>query len=320
MAAAQAAPQPAVLATPGPGSAVSAVPELAVKLGADRAEGVALRLKFTGGGGVAIRELLSGNAQFGVFGLSAAMNENLSGPRLVALAAVEDRAPLALMVRADLKGTLRRVADLRGRVVGVHSSSLATVTNGEQFLRLLLRQQGVAPEEVRVIAAGQSWETQSAALRGGLADAVVSEQPLALRLEQSALAVSLVRLGLADQPVGLPGEGFLRGTLIAVPALVDTQPGLAERLVRVVQRTLVWLQGHGSDEVVAALGLAGEEGRAFAAMRRQYPNQFSTDGRFSAAQLDQTEQFFREATGKTPEAIRYRVDSMVVDRWAGRKA
>src|SRR5512140_466354 len=63
----------AVLATPGPGSAVSLIPELAVRIGADRAEGVALRLRFVDGGGVAIRELTSGNAQFGVFGVPAAM-------------------------------------------------------------------------------------------------------------------------------------------------------------------------------------------------------------------------------------------------------
>ena len=68
---------PVVLATPGPGSSVSTIPELAVRIGADRAEGLALRLKFTGGGGIAIREILSGNAQFGVFGLSAAMNGRL---------------------------------------------------------------------------------------------------------------------------------------------------------------------------------------------------------------------------------------------------
>ncbi|OYU68459.1 MAG: hypothetical protein CFE45_42635, partial [Burkholderiales bacterium PBB5] len=309
----------AVLATPGPGSSVSTIPELAVKLGADRAEGLALRLKFVGGGGIAIREVVSGNAQFGVFGISAAMNENLRGPRLVALAAVEDRVPLSLMVRADLKGQVRKVSDLLGRAVGQHSNSATTVTNGQQFFNLLLRQNGLAPDAVRTVAAGQSFETQADALRSGLVDAVMSEEPFGLRLEQEGLAFALVRLGLPDSPLGLPGEGFLRGTLIGSAEVVETQPQLAQRMVRMVQRTLAWRRGRAAEEVAATLGLAGGEARAFTAMLRQYPRQFSGDGRFSEAQIEQTERFFRESAGPAPEAQRYRVASMIVDRWAGRK-
>jgi len=266
-------PLPAVLATPGPGSSVSAIPELALRIGADRDEGVALRLKFTGGGGIAIREILAGNAQFGVFGLSAAMNENLAEPRLVGLAAVEDRAPLCLLVRAALKGQVQKVADLRGRPVGVHSNSLATITNAQQLLTLLLRRDGLSSHDVRLVSAGQSFDTQAAALRSGLVDAVIAEEPFGLRLEQEGLAFALVRLGLPGRKLGLPGEGFLRGTLITTPALVERDPLMAERMVRVVQRTLAWRRAHSPKETVAALGLTGVEAAVFGAMLRQYPHQ-----------------------------------------------
>lgn len=310
---------PVVLATPGPGSSVSAIPELALRIGADKAEGLALRLKFTGGGGVAIREILSGNAQFGVFGLSAAMHENLAGPRLVALAAVEDRAPLCLLVRTALKASVQKVADLRGRPVGVHSNSLATTTNAQQFLALLLRRDGLSPADVQLVAAGQSHETQAAALRSGLVDAVIAEEPFGQRLEQEGLAFALLRIGLPGQALGLPGEGFLRGTLISTTALVDRDPLLAERMVRVVQRTLAWRRSHGVEDTVAALGLTGAEATAFAAMLRQHPQQFSADGRFSAAQLAETETFFRESGGGSAPERSYRVGAMVQDRWSGRR-
>lgn len=308
-----------VLAVPGPGSSVSAIPELALRIGADRAEGLALRLKFTGGGGIAIRELRSGNAAFGVFGITAAMYENLGGPRLVALAALEDRVPLALMVRAALKGSVRSVADLKGRAVGVHATSLSTMTNSQQVLRLLLRQAGLEPDDVRVVAAGQSWETQAAALRSGVVDAIVSEEPFGLRQEQEGLSFPLVHLGRLDRPVGLPGEGFLRGALITTPALVAAQPALAERMVRAMQRALAWRRANGSEQVVARLGLEGAAAAAFAAMLRQYPRQFSDDGRFSTAQIAETERFFRESVDDTPEARALRLEAMIVDRWAGRK-
>ncbi|MEN9628739.1 MAG: hypothetical protein RJA10_1966 [Pseudomonadota bacterium] len=311
--------EPVVLAVPGPGSSVSAMPELAQRLGADRAEGLALRFKFTGGGGIAIRELRNGNAAFGVFGLSAAMHENLGGRHLVALAALEDRVPLSLMVRASLKGVVRSVADLRGRAVGVHASSLSTVTNSQQVLRLLLRQAGVAFDDVRLVAAGQTWESQAAALRSGVVDATVSEEPFGLRQELEGLSFGLVRLGRGDRALGLPGEGFLRGTLISTAALVERQPHLAERMVRVMQRALAWRLAQGPDAVVAQLGQTGAAAEAFATMLRQYPRQFSSDGRFSTAQLAETELFFRESLDNSPEARALRIESMVVDRWAGRK-
>ncbi|OYV00722.1 MAG: hypothetical protein CFE45_07910, partial [Burkholderiales bacterium PBB5] len=311
-------PWPVVLATPGPGSAVSAIPELAQRLGADREAGLALRLKFTGGGGIAIREILSGNAQCGVFGITAAMHENLRGPQLVALAAVENRAPLSLMVRPELKGRVRSVADLTGRVLGVHSNSMTTTTNGQQFMVALLRQHGLTMDAVRVVAAGQSWDTQSAALRSGLVDAVISEEPFGLRMEQAGLAFALVRLGLPAQPLGLTGEGFLRGALMATRALVSSHPELAQRLVQMVQRTLAWRRSHSVEELVLKLGLTGAEAQAFGAMLHRYPQQFSADGRFSAAQMAQTDAFFQDSSAGQPDAARLRVADMLVDTWAGR--
>ncbi|MES2715325.1 MAG: ABC transporter substrate-binding protein [Pseudomonadota bacterium] len=316
---AQVTPTEVVLATPGPGSAVSLIPELAVKIAADRAEGLALRLKFVNGGGVAIRELHNGNAGCAVFGLPAAMHENLAGPRLVALAAVEDRTPLSVMVRSDLKPTVRRVEDLRGRVLGVHSNALTTLTTGQQFLILVLRQHQVPDDAVRFVAAGQSWETQSAALRGRLVDAIVSEEPFGLRLEQAGLAFPLFRIGHPGDANRLAGTGFLRGTLLATRQLVEQQPELAQRLVRMVQRTLAWRLANGPEAVVAALSLVGAEAAAFGAMLAQFPQQYSPDGRFSAAQLAQTEAFFRESAGQSPATQAYSVSTMVVDRWAGRK-
>ena len=309
----------AVLATPGPGSAVSFIPELAVKIGADRAEGVALRLKFVSGGGVAIREIGDDNAQFGVFGLPAAMQANLSAPRFVALAAIENRALLSLMVRSDLKGVVRRVEDLRGRVLGIHSNSLSTLTTGQQFLLLVLREHGIRPDEVRFVAAGQSWETESSALQSRTADAIVTEEPFGLRLSLEGLAYPLLRIGHVDDPGTLPGEKFLRGTLIAKRSLVAAQPRLAESLVRVMQRTLAWRKTHTASEVIEALGLAGPEARPFLTMLQQYPQQFSDDGKFSEVQLAQTEEFFRKSAGDASDAVAYRLESMLVDRWAGRK-
>ena len=314
-----AAGTPVTLSVPGPGNSVSTPLELAVKLGLDRAEGITLRLRFVGGGGVAIKDLLSGNAEFGVFGLPAAMGSNVGQPRLVALAALDDLPLYTLMVRADLAGSIKSVADLKGRVIGIHSNSLSTKTTSHLLADLVLRTYNVAPDSVRYIAAGQSWETQSAAFISKTVDASMCDEPFGTRLAEERLASQLFSTGNPADARTTPGAGFLRATLIARSDLVTARAGLAERMVKVVQRALAELARRTPDQIADVLELAGAERKAFVTVFRKYPRQYSADGKFSAAQLRDTEIFFRASTAGDAAAQRFAVDAMLVDRWAGRK-
>jgi len=54
-------------------------------------------------------------------------------------------------------------------------------------------------------------------------------------------------------------------------------------------------------------------------MLSQHPQQFSADGRFSEAQIAQTELFFRESGSGSAAERAFKAHSMLVDRWAGRR-
>lgn len=315
-----AAAQPVTLSVPGPGSSVSAPLELAVKLGLDREQGIALRLRFVDGGGVAIRDLQSGVAGFAVFGLPAALDANARGAVLVALAAVDDLPLYTLVVRADLRGRVKRIADLAGRPVGIHSNSLSARTTSQQVLELLLRHHAVPSPGPKFIAAGQSWDTQSAALISGSVDAVMTDEPFATRMALDKLAFTLFSTGDAAAVAALPGAGFLRATLVARREQVEASPDLAGRMVATVQAVLRWMAVRAPEEIAEALGLPpGPERRAFVETYRKYPRQYSRDGAFSAAQLKETESFYRAAGGVGAKADVVSIETMVVDRWAGRK-
>ncbi len=312
------APIPVTLSVPGPGNSVSMPLEFAVKLGLDRAEGLALQLRFVGGGGVAIKDLLSGNADFGVFGLPAAMNTNLDQIRLVALAAIDDLPLYTLMVRADLAGRIKTVADLKGRTIGIHSNSLATKTTSHLLADMVLRINNVPLDSVTYVAAGQSWETQSAAFISKTVDATMCDEPFGTRLAEERIAVQLFSTGNPADARTTPGAGFLRATLIARPELVQSRAAVAERMVRVVQRTLAELARRKPEDIATALALPEAERKPFIAVFAKYPRQYSRDGKFSAAQMRDTESFFR-ASAESPAAQRFSVDAMLVDRWASRK-
>jgi len=315
----QGPPNEIKVSVPGPGNSVSLPLELAVKIGADRAEGLSLRLKFGGGSGVAIYDLQSGDADFAVFGLPAAMAANLRQPTLVALAALGDLPLYTLMVRQDLRGKVRRIQDLKGRVIGVHSNALLNKTTSHQIADLVFRVHGIAADDVRYIAAGQSWETQSSAMISGAIDASFCDEPFGQRLAAEKLAFRLYTTGDPKDASQTPGAGFLRATLIARRDKVEADGAVAERMVRMSKRVLDWMAARKAEDIADAMALSGAERKAFIDIWRQYPRQYSRDAKFSSAQLRETDTFFRASNSSNADAQRFSVESMIVDKWAGRK-
>ncbi len=314
------AERPAVVVLPGPGSSVSLPFELALKLGLDRQLGLPLRLKFEGGGGILIQELQGGNAEFAAFGLPAAMEANAAGrAQLVALAAVHGLPVYTLLVRSDLRGSVRRIADLRGRVIGLHNNSLQNRTTAQQLAEQVFASRGVPVDSLRFISSGMSWESMSAALRGQSVDAVMADGTVAIQIEDEGLAFRLFSTGVPADAATVPGAGFLRAALIGRRDRVEAGPERTARMVSLVRRTLEWIAARSAQEMADALQLQGTARQAVISAARLYPRQYSPDGRFSAGQLRETELFFRSSNPDLPAAARYSVESMVIDRWAGRQ-
>ena len=308
------------VSVPGPGTAGYMPIELITKIGADRAEGAELKLKFVGGGGIALDHLLTNNADFAVVGLPAAMSARLKDERVVAVAPVNDLPLYALLVRQALKGKVKTISDLKGKTIGVHSNSLASKTNSHQLLELVLSTNGVAPSSVRTVPVTQRWESEAAMLVSGDADAVMGDEPYATRMEAEKTAFTLLHLGDPAQTRNIAGAGFLRATLIARRDQIEKNPQKVERMVRIIKHTLDWIATHTPEEIVQAAGLTDPvESKYFLQVLKKYPRQYSRDGKFSTRQLVETETFFHASQAANPAAKALKLESMVLDRWAGRK-
>lgn len=278
-----------------------------------------MRLKFVAGGGVAITDLQAADVEFGVFGLPAAMAAHLKDDRLVALAVVEDRALWVMMVRNDLRTSVRKIADLRGKRIGVHSNSLTNKTVGDLITQLVLSGHGIALGEARLVSAGQNWESQTAALQSASVDAVMTDEPMASRMFAERIAYPIFSTANLQDARETPGAGFLRATLIGREDRIQADPVGAERTVKVIKRVLEWMAVHTPDQIADQLGLKGAERATFIAVSQKYPRQYSRDAKFSAKQLAETEIFFRASEADNLSAQSFSVNTMVMDRWAGGK-
>lgn len=309
-----------VVSVPGPRN-ISYLPiELIGKIGADRAEGTKVQLLQVGGGAVALQELMSRNSDFAVAGFPAAMSLRANGGDVVGVAPVNDLPLFILMVRAGLRGQVKQVADLRGRVIGVNTSSLSSKTTSQQLAELVLKSAGVSPDEVRIVAAGQSWLEQSSLLLSGAADAVMGDEPFASRLLAENQVFFLVNLTNPADVRRIPGAGFLHAALETRGETLRNSPQKVEKMVRILRRTLQWVANHSAEEIVEKLGIQDSlEKASLLASLKNYPRLYSQDGRFSNAQLRETQLFFRQSSGDGPAARELEIEDIIADRWAGRK-
>ena len=309
-----------VVSAPGPRN-ISYLPvDLIPKIGADRAEGVQVRLLPTGGGAIAMKNLMTRNADFAVAGQPAAMSLRANGGAVVTIAAVDDAPLFVFMVRAGLRDTVRRFSDLKGKVIGVNTSSLSSKTTSQQLAELLLRSDGVSPEMVRLLPAGQSWQEQSALIHSNTVDAIMGDEPFASRLLAEGQVFFLANLADPAFTKQIPGAGFLHAALQTRTELVAQEPQKGAAMVRILRRSLEWIANHSPEELVRQLEIEDQtEARFLLESLKKYPRSYSRDGSFSAAQLRETETFFHATAKDHPASQSLRLESMIVDTWAERR-
>jgi NitT/TauT family transport system substrate-binding protein len=316
---AAAAPDRITVAVPGPATLSYLPIDLIPRIGADRAEGSELRITFMDGGGKALEALRLGNADVAVAGMPAAMDARLNGAPLVTFAAVDDLPLYVLSARKDLEGKLRTPADLRGRLVGVHTSASGARTASHQLAEIVIRSHGVDPREVRFISVGQSWVTQSAAIRSRTVDAMVGDEPFATRLKKEGQVYFLFNLADPAQAARLPGGGFLHAAAHVRSETAERSPEIPATFARMLRRSLKWLATHKPRQVTEALGLAaGAERDALEAALAANPRAFSRDGRLSDRSLRETDVFFHASHADDPRARDFSAFGMTDTRWAGK--
>ena len=293
--------------------------DLIPRIGADKAEGVSLNLLHTGGGAVALNNLVTRNADFSVAGMPAAMSLRANGGDVVTIASVNDAPLFVLMVRAGLKGEVKRIADLRGRIIGVNTSTRNSKTTSQQLVELLLKSDGVSLDAVRIVPAGQSWVEQASLLVTGTADAVMGDEPFASRLLAENKVFFLANLADPGIQKSIPGANFLHAALETRGELIRDEPEKVAKMVRMLRATLQWMSKQTPETIVGKLDFQdAAERKAMLEALRKYRHAYSRDGRLSARQLKETERFFRTTNEGNAAAQVLIIEHMVDARWSGR--
>jgi len=309
-----------VVSAPGPHN-ISYLPvDLIPKIGADKEEGVSISILHTGGGAVAMNNLVTRNADFSIAGVPAAMSLRANGGDVVVIAPVDDAPLFVLMVRSALKDEVKKISDLEGRVIGVNTSTKASKTTSQQLAELLLKSGGVGPDSVRIVPAGQSWVEQSSLMISGAADAVVGDEPFASRLLADKQVFFLAHLAQPETVSSIKGANFLHAALETRSDVIANEPEKVAKMVRMMKKSLAWIASHSAAEVADILGITDPDERASMILSlEKYPKAFSHDGKFSTSQLKETDTFFHSSLEPGSSGLSLSIEDMINDQWAGRK-
>jgi NitT/TauT family transport system substrate-binding protein len=255
---------------------------LARELGFYREEGIDAELQDFAGGAKALQALVGGSADVVSGFYDHTIQMAADGREFVAFVAMLRYPGMVIATSPQQASTIVRVADLKGRVVGVTSAG----SSSQMLLTYLLQRHGVPADAVSVTSIGTA-ATAVAAMEYGKVDAGVMADPSFTLVARRNPGVRV----LADlrTPAGVK-EAFGTDTypasvLYSSGEWVDANRDTAARLARAIVRTLTWIQTHTPEEIATRMPKAfrgDDEGLYVEALRASMP-MFSPDGLMSAA-------------------------------------
>jgi NitT/TauT family transport system substrate-binding protein len=312
-----AAPVRVAMAVPGPGNLLFLPITLASKIGADQAEGLELDIRYVAGGPIAFKNLQDRNVDFAAGGLPALALQRLSGNAFVCIAPTTRVPAYTLLVRSGLKGKVKKMADLKCKVIGGKGHVPGGRSTSQLFTEYVLGLSGVTPAMANFVSVGQAYESQHAALASGTVDAIMGDEPFATRLVKEKVAFVLADYHDLDATRKLLGGLFLNGHIATREDYIASHPEVVDKVVKTIKRTLVWIERHTAREMVDALGLSDPAERtALLDVLKVRKSIYSPDGLISDEQVASADRFFHAV--ETSDAARaFSMKSLINARWAG---
>jgi NitT/TauT family transport system substrate-binding protein len=156
----------------------------------------------------------------------------------------------ALIVTPTASSDVHRIADLKGRRIGV-----SNLGSGSQlFLNYLLAVNGLQPAEVRTIAIGVGSASLDAIEHGQVDAAVVVGGAInvLLRAHPDLDILADTRTAQGAQRV-FGGAAFPGSLLIAEQSWLKANPDTARRFVRAVKQGMQWMASHSPEQIRASM-------------------------------------------------------------------
>ena len=217
---------------------------MARALGYFKDEGLDVEFIDFGSGAKGAQALIAGNTDFVSGAYEHTIDLQAKGMAMVDVVGMSRYPGYVLVVPKSKAGTIKTVADLKGKAIGVSAPGSGT----QVFAVRALEKVGLKKEDASYVGIGLG-PTAVAAARAGQLDALVTQDPATTEMWDDV--VPLLDARDAAGTVAVYGGDYVLDGLYTSWAFVNANPRTTQAVVNATVRAMLWLNKTPIDEIVA---------------------------------------------------------------------
>ncbi|NNG19263.1 ABC transporter substrate-binding protein [Naumannella sp. ID2617S] len=254
---------------------------LAAQLGYYQEQGLQVELQDLQGGSKALTAMIGGSTQVTSGYYEHTIQMQAKNQEIKAFVDMGESSGVALVVAPKNKDTIKSVADLKGKNVGVTAPGSST----DMYVKYLTNKNGMGKDAASVSAIGAG-SSAVAAVQNNQVDAAVMLEPdiTVLNKRMGAPLPMLGDLRTREQVKALYGsDTWPSSCLYAKTEWLEKNPDKAKKLATAIAKTLQWVQNHSAEEIAAKMpeAYAGGDRAQYAQVIDSLKHTLSKDGKFS---------------------------------------
>lgn len=254
---------------------------LAQQLGYYKEEGVDVELQDLQGGSKALTAMIGGSTQVTSGYYEHTIQMQAKNQSIEAFVDMGLSSGLALVVAPKNEGSIKGIADLKGKNVGVTAPGSST----DMFVKYLLSKNGLQPTDAAVSAIGAG-SSAVAAVQNNQVDAAVMLEPdisvLAKRLGKAPVILQDVR-NVDGLKAVFGTESWPSACLYAKTDWIEKNQDAVGKLAKAIRRTLEYIGEHSGQEIADKMPekFAGGDKAQYAKVIDDLKKTLSKDGKFT---------------------------------------
>jgi NitT/TauT family transport system substrate-binding protein len=255
-------------------------------------EGLSVDSTAFASGTAALQSLIGGSADVAEGAYEHTLRMQTKGINLTCLIPYGRYPGNVLVVRKSEAGTIKRIADLKGKKIGVSAPGSST----HNFVAGLMERAGVSWKDASYISIGTGPSAVAAMKTGGELDALVNLDPAINALVEGGDAAVLSDSRTAEGTNDAFGGGYLADCLMVKNDFLKANPNTSQAITNAVVHAMQWLKTASIDDIIKSLP----------------PAYYKSDEKLYRMSLERNLSAFQWDGLVTPEAAQNVLDSIAV--------
>jgi len=199
-------------------------------------------------GTAALQNLIGGNTDVVEGSFEHSLRMQTKGQNLMCIAVFGRYPANVLVVKKSLVGTIKTVADLKGKTIGISAPGSST----HNFVAGLMERAGVSYKDASYVSIGTGLSAV-AGMKTGELDAIVNLDPAINAIVDAGLGDVLADSRTDEGTRAAFGGPYLADCLYAKIDFVKANPATAQAIANAIVHAMQWLKTASIDDIIKSL-------------------------------------------------------------------